>query len=113
MIDSILLSTRAACGVEQDDDSFDTELIPLIESDLFEVTQAAHVGIQGFTLTGVSETWLDFNPEHPEVNPLLATLVGKRVKMLFDPPSGSVGNSLTETINRLEHRLNYQLGYNT
>lgn len=107
---SILMDVRIACGVDKDDDSFDSELIQYINSDLTENQQLADIGTPGFVVTDLSETWEMYNPVHVEVNPMIALLVGKRVKLNFDPPQSSqVMQSMKDTIERLEYRLNYQL----
>ena len=59
MDESILLNVRAACDAGENTDSFDGQLIPLINTFLFRSAQAG-VGKKGFFITGTSETWRDF-----------------------------------------------------
>lgn len=107
MEDSILVSVRIACGLTADDDTFDDELIALINSDFMELYQVG-IGVPGFMINDASSTWSDLNPERPDLNGAISVLVGRRVRMVFDPPtSATVRDSLQKTIDRLEVRLNW------
>lgn len=107
MEDSILISVRIACGLTADDNTFDDDLITLINSDFMELYQVG-IGVPGFSISDEDATWSDLNPLRPDLNGAIATLVGRRVRMVFDPPaSATVRDTLQKTIDRLEVRLNW------
>ena len=103
MEDSILITVRDACGIEEDSSVFDRELIPLINTYLMILCQLG-VGTEGFKVVDGSETWGDF--ESSDRYEAVKTYITTRVRLAFDPPiSSHVTNSLTELYKELEWRL--------
>lgn len=102
---SILADVRAACSLEQNDNSFDQQLIPLINTQLMMAHQFG-VGIDGFILWGTGETWRDFLGEDGSRLAAVSTWLGYSVKLLFDPPdNGTVLKSYQDQIAKLEWML--------
>lgn len=102
MDESILLNIRAMCDVGEDVDSFDGQLIPLINTFLFRSAQFG-VGKKGFTVSGTKETWSDFLEEHAESYAALKNYISIRVKLIFDPPeSAALLTALKEEARELE-----------
>lgn len=111
MIDSILLSVRSICGVADDDDSFDSQLLPLINAQLLDIVQIG-VGNDDVIVTGVDETWSEFNPLYPELTGPITTIVGLGTKLIFDPPSsGMATESINKQIDRAIWRVNVAVSY--
>ena len=88
MNESILLNIRVMCDVGENVDSFDGQLIPLINTFLFRSAQFG-VGKKGFMVTGTKETWQDFIPEESEFYAAVKSYIAIRVKLIFDPPDSS------------------------
>lgn len=88
MKDSILRDVREMCDVGKDVDSFDGQLIPLINTFLFRSAQFG-VGKKGFSITGDTEKWTDFVEEGFEFYSALKNYISIRVKLIFDPPENS------------------------
>lgn len=88
MGESILLDIREMCDVGKNVDSFDGQLIPLINTFLFRSAQFG-VGQKGFVITGTSEKWSDFIPENSDFYAPVKNYIAIRVKLIFDPPDSS------------------------
>ena len=102
MDDSILLDIREMCDVGKDIDSFDGQLIPLINTFLFRSAQFG-VGKKGFVITGPYECWSDFIEDDAENFAALKNYISIRVKLLFDPPeSAALLAALKEEARELE-----------
>lgn len=102
MDESILLNIRVMCDVGKDVDSFDGQLIPLINTFLFRSAQFG-VGKKGFMVTGVNETWKDFLEDNAEKYAAIKNYISIRVKLIFDPPeSAALLTALKEEARELE-----------
>lgn len=103
-MDSILGTIKQMIGGSAEGyDHFDTDIIVHINTALNILNQLG-VGKDGFMITGDAETWADFCDD-VNLN-MIQTYVYLRVRMLFDPPQGSLANSISDTIDMLEWRLN-------
>lgn len=106
--ESILTSIRGLF-VEQDDFSFDNDLIMHINS-TFMILNQLGVGIPGFMITDTSSKWSDFLGESDL--PFLAatkTYIYDSVKLIFDPPANSfLVNAIEKRMKEYEWRLNVQ-----
>jgi hypothetical protein len=106
--ESILDSIKKLIGIQEDDISFDRDIIWAINSVLSVLTQLGVGPKDGFQISGSSEIWSDFMDEDPKMNSV-KSYVYMRVKMLFDPPlSASVSSAMLDAINEFEWRLNVQ-----
>lgn len=108
MSDSILLTVRSSCNVGEDNADFDTDLITITNSVLAVLTQLGVGPSGGFFITGVDETWTELLGEGDTAYlNHVKTYVGLKVRLIFDPPvSSAVKDSLTNTVNELEWRVN-------
>lgn len=88
-------------------DHFDTDIIVHINTALNILNQLG-VGKQGFYITGDTEKWGDFY-SGTDLNGV-QQYVYLRVRQIFDPPQGGGGlsNTISDTIDMLEWRLNVQ-----
>jgi hypothetical protein len=106
--ESILDSIKQLIGIQEDDTSFDLDIIIAINSILSVLTQIGVGPESGYQITGSSETWSDFMDEDPRMNSVKSYLY-MRVKMLFDPPlTSSVSTAMSDAIKEFEWRLNVQ-----
>ena len=89
-----------------EDSSFDTDLIPSINTALMILNQH-NVGERGFMITDDTSTWQDFLGNDYARLQGVVTYVDTYVRLQFDPPSSSYHTSLLkETRSELEWRLN-------
>ena len=105
MNDNILASVKKLCNVLEDDNSFDQELILLINSALMVIMQEWHGMDHAFKLEDGTETWDDLLGEDTDYEGV-KELIGLKVKLMFDPPSNSaVIQAMNDQIKDLEWRL--------
>lgn len=103
---SILVSVRPMCNVDEEDTGFDQQLIPLINSQMMIAHHQLGVGINGFNITGESETWNDWLGEGESKLAAIKTWLGYSVLLLFDPPdNGTVLKAIQETLAKTEWML--------
>ena len=103
---SILVSVRPMCNVDEEDTGFDQQLIPLINSQMMIAHHEIGVGINGFNITGVDETWSDWLGEGESKLAAIKTWLGYNVLLLFDPPdNGTVLKAIQETLAKTEWML--------
>lgn len=105
--DSILHTVKTHCNVSAEDTSFDDELIEDTNTILSILPQLGIGPDEGFAIENKTDEWSDFLPVDPKIG-LVKSYVGKRVRLLFDPPSnGQHLEALKATISELESRLTY------
>ena len=105
--ESILLTVKTHCNVPAEDTSFDAELIENTNMILGILPQLGIGPDDGFAIENKTDEWSDFSPDNPKIS-LIKSYVGKRVRLLFDPPSNSQHlEALKTTISELESRLTY------
>lgn len=105
MGNSILQDVRVACNVDENDDGFDSKLIPLINGQLMMAHEFG-VGYNGFQVTGLEETWGDLLGNDGAKLAAMNTWLGYNVLLLFDPPENStVLKSYQDQIAKMEWML--------
>lgn len=103
MEESILVTVRDACGIEQDSNVFDRELIPLINTYLMILCQLG-IGKEGFKIVNESETWGDF--ESSSRYEAAKTYVSVRTRLAFDPPANAhVAAAFEKLYKEIEDRI--------
>lgn len=107
-MESILTSIKKLLGIEEEYTHFDADIIMHINSVFFILAQIGVGPSKGFRIEDENQTWDDFIPDMSEKNlELTKTYVYERVKLLFDPPTGSVVMQATkDAANEFEWRLN-------
>lgn len=105
-MDSILTSVKKLLGIEEDYTHFDADIIMHINSVFMILNQLGVGPEEGFSITGATEVWDDYIAGVQNFE-AVKSYVFLKVKMLFDPPTGSaVMESYNRTISELESRLN-------
>ena len=106
-MDSILTSIKKLLGVTEEDNAFDDELIMLINGVFMNLTQIGIGPSDGFVIKDAKDTWNDFTHDTPNFRvEWVQTYIHLQVKLVFDPPTGSVLDSYKRRIDELECRLN-------
>ena len=102
---SILADVRSACNLEVNDDSFDRQLIPLINANIMMAHQFG-VGPSAFAISDVNATWADWLGEHGSDLMAVKTWLGFKTLLAFDPPDNStVFKSYQDQIDKMEWML--------
>lgn len=87
--DSILITIRPMCQVDEGNSDFDKQLIPLINTNMMIAHHNLGIGVDGFNITGTGETWEQWLG--PAASKLAAakTWLGYKVFKVFDPPENA------------------------
>ena len=105
-MDSILTSIKKLLGIAEEYEHFDSDLIMHINSVFMVLNQLGVGPVEGFSITGKTETWEDFTQNDLMIQSV-KSYVYLKVRLLFDPPSSSaVMESINRQIGELEWRLN-------
>ena len=104
--ESILVTVRRSCDIEDDDTAFDSELLRSINSYL-QILWMQNVGVSGFKVTNEDQTWADFLGENTDHLQMAVSYICKRVKLAFDPPTNS---SLYNAYKEQADELGWYLG---
>ena len=86
--ESILITVKRDCNVEDDDHAFDSEIIRSINSYL-QILWMQNVGVSGFKVTNEDQTWAEFLGPHADDLQMAVSYICKKVRLAFDPPSNS------------------------
>ena len=104
-MESILDSIKQMLGINEEDTSFDTDIIIHINS-VFSALKQMGVGPEEkFRIIDNKPVWSDFTEENDDYDEV-KTYVYLRVKKVFDPPTNSsLMSAMNEEIKELEWRL--------
>lgn len=109
MIDSILTSIKKLLGIQESYTHFDPDIIIGINSAFGILNQLGVGPKEGFSITGVTETWDEFIPDISKLE-FVKSYIHMKVKLMFDPPqSSAVIEVINRQISELEWRLNVQV----
>lgn len=112
MEESILTSIKKLLNVSNDDESFDMDIIILINGVLDVLKQ---IGVEStfedFRVTSKDDKWEDYLIDINELE-IIKTYIYLKVKIVFDPPANStLMESYKEMIKEYEWRLNTKMDY--
>lgn len=106
-MDSILTSIKKLLGIAEEYTHFDEDIIMHINTVFMTLTQIGVGPSDGFVIKDKGATWGDFVHDTLTFRTeWLQTYVYMQVKLVFDPPTGSVLDSYKRRIDELEARLN-------
>lgn len=106
MEESILTSIKLLCGVPEEQEAFDQEIMIHINT-AFNVLFQLGVGPKDpFKITGADETWSEFIEDNDRIE-MVRQYIYLKVRLIFDPPSNtSVAEAFRKQADELEWRLN-------
>lgn len=108
-MDSILTSTKKLAGLAEEYDHFDPDIIMYINFVFLTLKQIGVGPSGGFVLTGKTATWDSFIPDNEILRESVKAYMGAKVRLQFDPPSGSYLEALKRQIDEYEWRLNFEV----
>lgn len=100
---SILNSIKKQLNVSEGFDAFDSDIILLINAAFSTLTQLGVGPKEGFSIVDDSAVWGDFITD-TRLN-MVTQNVYLRVRINFDPPTGTVLGSMENTLKELDWRL--------
>lgn len=106
MNNSILNTIKEMMGIEIEETAFDNDIIVHINTVFFILNQLGVGPTEPFIIRDEYATWDNFISDSANLESI-KTYMYLKVKLLFDPPlNSSVIESMKNTINELEWRLN-------
>lgn len=104
--DSILNDTKKSNGLSEDNTSFDSDIIILINSAFMILNQLGVGPETGFRISDSSTTWSEYIKPEDDLE-AVKTYIHLKVKLVFDPPlSSTVMEAYKQAVAELEWRLN-------
>lgn len=103
MNESILNTVKKMMGIPESDTSFDPDLIVNINT-VCAILYQIGVGSVYFSIEDDSATWEDLLGNATNLE-LVKTYMFMKVRMMFDPPTGSVAESTNAILSELEWRI--------
>lgn len=102
MEDSILISTKQIVGLSDEDDSFDIDILTLINSAFANLN---HLGLQMVFVEDAETKWSDLDLHHTLLS-WVRTYVPLKVQMGWDPPTmGYLVDAKEKQIAEFEWRI--------
>ena len=111
-MESILKTVRKMTGVGENNPNFDVDLISDINLVFMDLHQIGVGPKDVCSINDEAEVWTDFIPEDSktELKKAIPTYMYLKVKLLFDPPSGSAHiETINRQIEKCESRFNYAI----
>lgn len=103
-MESILQSIKKLLGITEEYTVFDVDIITHINSVFLTLNQIGIGPSDGFSISDQTTTWDEFiSDKRLEA---VKSYVYLKVRLLFDPPTGSVLDAINRNIAELEWRLN-------
>lgn len=107
MEESILISIKKLLGIDEEDSSFDTDIIMHINTALVVLNDIGY-GTDPYVISGDSDTWSDLLGDSEAKLSNVKTWLYARVRLDFDPPSSSSAQAALERL-RDEQEFRIQL----
>lgn len=106
MINNILESIKQLSGIESEDVAFDLDILVYINSTISTLYQ---IGVNSDLYIVDEDTiWSDYMPESHLLN-MIKDYISKKVRLKFDPPTGSAMDALKQVIDELEWRISVEV----
>ncbi len=106
---NILVSIKKLSGVASFDDVFDADLLLFLNSNLLILSQLGIEEVSSLTIDSTTN-WTDIMPDGDLLG-IIKCWMYLRVRMQFDPPSGSLASSIEELIKEYEWRISSRKDY--
>lgn len=106
MTDSILTSIKLLLGMTEEYTAFDPQIIMHINSVFMILNQMGVGPDEPFMIRGKDEIWAEFM-EEGDIESVKEYIYCK-VRLVFDPPQGSVIDILNKRVDELEWRLHVE-----
>lgn len=105
MTASILTSVKKALNIEEDDETFDVDILMHLNTVLATLTQIGLGTDTGFEVEDKAVTWDALLHDDLELN-FVKTYIYTKIRLIFDPPSTSFAiEAVKEVAKELETRI--------
>lgn len=104
-MESILDTIKKMLGIDAEDDSFDDDIIVILNSSILSLSQMGIGPSNGFVVTSVDDKWTDYITGTINLEGVKTYLYLKS-KLIFDPPTTSnIVDAFNNTLKELEWRM--------
>lgn len=105
-MDSILTTVKKLLGIDEEDVSFDTDIIVSINTAIPFLSQMGIGPPNGFIVTSKDQKWTDYISDHTINLEGVKSYLYLKTKLIFDPPTNStVIQSIDNSLRELEWRM--------
>lgn len=105
-MDSIVNTIKKSLGIDESDDSFDSDIILNVNTTIFSLSQMGVGPSNGYVVTSIDDKWIDYINTTTINLEGIKTVIYLKTKLIFDPPTNAtVIESIKKTITELEWRL--------
>ena len=105
-MDSILTTVKKLLGIDEEDVSFDTDVIVSINTAIPSLSQMGIGPPNGFIVTSKDQKWTDYISDTTINLEGVKTYLYLKTKLIFDPPTNStVIQSIENNLKELEWRM--------
>lgn len=103
---SILTSIKKLLGIDEEDVSFDTDIMIHINSAITILSQMGIGPSNGFIVTSKDQSWSDYITSTTINLEGVKTYIYLKVKLIFDPPTNSITvDAINKNLSELEWRM--------
>lgn len=108
-MNTILTSIKDQLGISEEDISFDSELIPLINAQFLFLKRMGVGPENGYRITNEDNVWSEFT-DNPSIADTCITYIYAKIKPVFDPStSATVTDALKQIAAEAEYTLRLEL----
>ena len=105
-MDSILNNVKKLLGIDSEDDSFDIDVMTMINSTIPSLAQMGIGPSNGYIVTSADDKWTDWITTNDINLQGVKTYLYLKIKLIFDPPTNStVVEAFNKNLNELEWRM--------
>jgi hypothetical protein len=105
-VESILNTIKKLLGIDSEDDSFDVDVMAIINSTIPALSQMGIGPANGFIVTSADNTWNEYIGNSTINLEGVKTYLYLKTKLIFDPPTNStVIDAFNKNLNELEWRM--------
>lgn len=108
-MDSILITIKKMLGIDAEDDSFDMDIIVIINSIIPILTQMGIGPSKGYVVLSQENLWSDYLKDNIVNLESIKTYIFLKTKLVFDPPANS---TMIEAYNKMISELEWRMMLN-
>lgn len=108
-MDSILITIKKMLGIDAEDDSFDMDIIVIINSIIPSLTQMGIGPSKGYVVLSSENLWSDYLKDNVINLEGIKTYIFLKTKLVFDPPANS---TMIEAYNKMISELEWRMMLN-
>ena len=105
-LDSILNTIKKLLGIDSDDNSFDIDIMAIVNSIIPSLSQMGIGPKNGFIIMSSDDKWLDYIEDDTINLEGVKTYLYLKTKLIFDPP---INSTVIESFNKILSELEWRM----